>query len=61
MLKRVSLTTRENLLSFACGTKLASPLVGLLVALRDLFTDVVEGRRCGGPSRSWLFGLLGHG
>ena len=59
-LESVSLTVSEDLLSFALGPQLASPLVGSFVALRDLFTVLVEGRGRGGPSRSWLLGLLGH-
>jgi hypothetical protein len=37
LLKSNPPTTGENLLSFACVPKLASPLVGLLVTLRDRF------------------------
>jgi hypothetical protein len=61
VLEILSLTPRENLLSLACGPKLASLLVGSLVALRDLFPVVVKGRSSGGPSRFWLLVLLRHG
>jgi len=59
-LESVALAAREDLLSFALGAQLASPLMGLLVTLRDLFTVLVEGRGGGGPSRCWWLGLLGH-
>jgi hypothetical protein len=56
----VPLTTREDLLPLALGPKLASLLVGLLVALRDLLTKFVEGRRRCRPSRAWFLNLLRH-
>src|SRR5207237_5050720 len=56
----VPLTTRDDLLPLALGPKLASLLVGLLVALRDLLTKFVEGRRRCRPSRAWFLNLLRH-
>ena len=59
-LQKVLLTTREDLLAVARGPGLASLLVGVLVTLRDLLTEVVERRRRCRPSRAWLFNLLRH-
>jgi hypothetical protein len=56
----VPLTTRDDLDPLARGSELTSLLVGLLVALRDLLTNLVESRRRGRPSGTWLLNLLRH-
>lgn len=60
MFLKVPPPTCENLVSHALGPKLASLLVGLLVALRDLLTEFAEGRRRCRPSRAWFLDLLRH-
>jgi hypothetical protein len=60
MFLKVAHPTREDLLLLALGPKLASLLVGLLVAPRDLLTEFVEGRRRRRPSRTWFLDLLWH-
>ncbi len=57
---KVPLTTRPDLLLLALGPKLASPLVGRLVALSDLLANFVERRRCCRPSGAWFLNLLRH-
>jgi hypothetical protein len=59
-LKKISLTAREDLVAVARSPSLASLLVGVFVALRDLLTEVVERRRRCRPSRAWFFNLLRH-
>jgi len=61
------LTAPELLLPLAGRSKLASLLLGPLVALSDLLAEIVERRvRCRSPragfltGRAWLLILLGH-
>jgi hypothetical protein len=61
LLQSVSLTTPEDLLTVTLAAKLASLLVGLLVAVRDLLAEVVKGGRRRRSSRAWFLGLLRHG
>src|SRR5947209_6842633 len=57
---KVALTTREDLRSFTFGPKLASLLMGLLVASCDLLANLVEGGRRGRAPRTGFLNLLWH-
>jgi hypothetical protein len=57
---KVPLTTREDLRPLPLSPELASLLMGPLVALSDLLTKFVEGRRRCRPSRAWFLDLLRH-
>jgi hypothetical protein len=58
-LERAALATREDPCSIARIANLASFLLGLLVAERDLLAEIVE-TRCCRPSGAWLWNLVRH-
>ena len=57
---KIPLTTRQDLRALPLSPNLASLVTGPLVALRDLLTKFVEGRRRCRPSGAGFLALLRH-